>query len=145
MDTFLGPYKDGTQPGTVDCRRYAIVLLITRFLFMVFYASTLDISFFSFAAMLLSVVAGTIVIVDPYKSKLKYFSSSMFLFILFMAVACVCCIVRELAERSKATTISSLAYGLVAAIGSLPLVCVSVFILLSIISSIKSSTMRVVN
>ena len=57
MDTFQGCYKDGTEPGTRDCRWFASIYFVLRFLLLMIGVSTLNPMFSLFAAMLLALAA----------------------------------------------------------------------------------------
>ena len=67
MDTFQGCYKDGTN-GTRDCRYFTALFLITRYIFFVVHAFTVDVLFYAVGQYLLIVFAMLIAIIQPYKS-----------------------------------------------------------------------------
>ena len=79
VDLFQGCYKNGTQPGTRDCRWFSAVPFILRLVLLVLYTVTLDTSFTPYAA---QVTALMIILIDPYKSQC---SSSFTMFVFFLA------------------------------------------------------------
>ena len=47
VDAYQGGYKDGTQPGTFDCRWFSgVVILFSRPLMFIIYGTTLSMMFF---------------------------------------------------------------------------------------------------
>ena len=42
VDSFQGCYKDGTEPGTFDCRWFSAIMLLTRSFYFVIYGLTLS-------------------------------------------------------------------------------------------------------
>ena len=73
MDSFHGSYKNGTEPGTRDCRWFASVPLFGRWLLLLTWAVTIDDSTFP---LLIAIIICIIVLtanIQPYKSHLtKY-------------------------------------------------------------------------
>ena len=85
VDPFQGSFKDGTQPGTKDCRWFSAVPFLIQFVFLVLYNVTFDSSFSPYAAIVITVtILGTIV-VDPYKPELHYLSYHFSMFLFFLA------------------------------------------------------------
>ena len=85
VDSFQGYYKDGTEPGTKDCRWFSAVPFIVRFIILGLYSSILLSSAIEFCTMTLALTAILIVTVDPYKTKVKELSSHLASFVLFLA------------------------------------------------------------
>ena len=84
VDSFQGCYKDGTEPGTLDCRWFsAIMLLFYHFLF-VLYSLTLLVMYFAYTAILVAILLIAIINIEPYKRIASFFPSTdlMFLFLL---------------------------------------------------------------
>ena len=67
MDSFQGCYKDGTEPGTRDCRWFVAVPLIGRIMVLIAYALTLDSTLPALAACIVLVIIILTVAVQPYK------------------------------------------------------------------------------
>ena len=128
MDSFQGFYKDGTEPDGRDCRWYAPILPISRLLLMVVYGFTLDSAFFQYGAILFTVIVLITITADPFKAHLKHLSSSLSVFILFIAVFYVCAIGVDMAVRKNDSTTTYVLFGFMVAICSMPLFYISVLV-----------------
>ena len=89
MDTFQGCYKDGTKPGTRDCRWFASLHFAIRCFIMIIGILTLNTMYFAFAAMLLTLGAILFITVQPYKSNLAHYSDVNAIFLLLLALCYV--------------------------------------------------------
>ena len=49
VDSFQGCYKDGTEPGTFDCRWFSVNMLLVRLLLFILYGLTLSVMFFVYS------------------------------------------------------------------------------------------------
>ena len=92
MDTFQSCYKNGTQPGSRDCRWFSSVHFICYFLIIIQYAFTFNIISFVIAALILMFYAILIMAVQPYKCSLSHlnFINALFMFglsSLFISIA----------------------------------------------------------
>ena len=83
VDSFQGCYKDGTEPGTVDCRWFAQSGLFMRLTVFVIYALTLTSMFFIYAilACLLFLVN-----VNPFKKSVSTYQQIDSVFIVFFCL-----------------------------------------------------------
>ena len=134
VDSFQGCYKDGTEPGTKDCRWYAPIVYVIRFLLMTVYAFSLDSIFFPYGAIVLTILALLTIIVEPFKSHLKHLSSSMTVFILFIAGFHVSAIGEVIADESRGAQTSYIFYTFTVVLSLLPLLYIMFLVLLRIIS-----------
>ena len=75
VDSFAGCYKDGTEPGTRDCRYFAALFLFLRILLYVMYQLTLDVSFYGWSGVLITLLIILCVMVQPYKSMYKAYNT----------------------------------------------------------------------
>ena len=75
VDSFAGCYKDGTEPGTRDCRYFAALFLFTRIFLYFIYQLTLDASFYGWSSILFTLLMILFVIVQPYKSMYKTYNT----------------------------------------------------------------------
>ena len=82
MDAFQGSYKNGTQPGTRDCRWFSSVYFICYFLVIVQYAFTSSVISIIIEAFILMFISLLIITVQPYKSSLSHlnFINALFIF-----------------------------------------------------------------
>ena len=69
VDSFQGCYKDGTEPGTFDCRWFGVLILLLRPLLFIIHAFTLYIMFYVYAIILLIVCLILLVNIQPFKKK----------------------------------------------------------------------------
>ena len=83
MDSFLGCYKDGTQPDTRDCRWFAALLFSSRLLIVVVAALTLNCTFYIYSAMLVVSCVTLMNIVEPFKKESKHLYTNTFFMLLF--------------------------------------------------------------
>ena len=85
VDSFQGIYKDGTEPGTKDCRWFSAMPFVVRFLLFSTYMYSYDVAMLINFAMILALTAVLTLIVDPYKPGVKYISNHFVFFILLLA------------------------------------------------------------
>ena len=59
VDSFQGCYKNGTEPGTLDCRWFSVIVLLMRPLLYIIYSLTLSVMFYVYGliALLLLLIA----------------------------------------------------------------------------------------
>ena len=86
VDSFYGSYKDGTQPGTRDCRWFASLFIFSRFCLMLISAYVESAMYFPVAAILLTVVAVLFVVVQPFKENTSHFTSKNTVFVLSLSL-----------------------------------------------------------
>ena len=92
MDSFYGCYKDGTQPGTCDCRQFASLFFAVRFLLYVIAPFAPNVMFFYYAAMLLILFSIFLINVQPYKTAVGHYSTINLVFILLLAMFFTSCV-----------------------------------------------------
>ena len=85
MDSFLGCYKDGTQPDTRDCRWFASLLFSSRLFILLIGACILNWKFHIFSAMLIASCVALMNMVQPFKEESKHLYTNT-LFMLFLAL-----------------------------------------------------------
>ncbi len=86
VDSLQGCYKNGTEPGTRDCRWFASVFFIIRLLLMLIGALTFTMSYFAFGAMILTILTILILIVQPFKEDKSHYSIINAIFIIILAL-----------------------------------------------------------
>ena len=69
VDSFAGWYKDGTEPGTRDCRYFAALYLLFRILLYTTFEATLTDLFYGVAGIITTGFLILHVLFQPYKSK----------------------------------------------------------------------------
>ena len=69
VDSFQGCYKNGTEPGTRNCRWFSAAYLVLRCVYLLLYGITLNSTFFpSFILFMFSFIL-LLVLVQPYKTS----------------------------------------------------------------------------
>ena len=128
MDSFLGCYKDGTEPGTRDCRWFASVFFIFRYVFIIVSIFATGSSNFPISAIIVTIFVLLLVVVQPFKAKVYYYSTSNSIFMLFLAL-CHASITGILVASTKYYDFSWLFYVVSLSLGLLPLLYVSLITL----------------
>ena len=90
VDSFQGCYKNGTEPGTRDCRWFPAVILIGRFVLLLTYAYAPNEVAFPLAAITFVILAILVISIDPFKPYLVRFSSILAVYMIFAATFLVC-------------------------------------------------------
>jgi hypothetical protein len=86
VDSFYGSFKDGTQPGTRDCRWFASLFFVSRFCTMFTAAFLESAMVFPVVAMTLTLVAILFITVQPLKEEVRHFTNINVFFILLLAL-----------------------------------------------------------
>ena len=89
VDSFQGCYKDGTEPGTRDCRWFSAMPFILRFLIFTVYTTMLSVAF-PFAAIVFTLTTLSLIVVNPYKKRFEWHSTQLSIFMLFLSCISVC-------------------------------------------------------
>ena len=137
VDSFQGCYKDGTLPGTRDCRWYAPTLYIGRLLLMVIYGCTLNAIYFPSGAIVLTVCVIITINADPFKPHMEHLASSMVIFLLFIDASYVSAIGSVMADESSDTLSAFVFYALAAVISIFPIIYISIIVLMWLIKICK--------
>ena len=93
VDSFYGSYKDGTQPGTRDCRWFASLFFLSRFCMLFAGAYTESAIYFPTATIVLVLVSLLFITVQPFKNNTSHFTTINALFVLLLALLFTCYIV----------------------------------------------------
>ena len=86
MDSFYGCYKNGTEPGTHDCRWFASLFYIVRILMFLIGVFTLNAMYYIMGSMCLVLFATLMIIIRPFKSDLNHYTDINVIFILLLAL-----------------------------------------------------------
>ena len=100
VDPFQGCYKDGTEPGTFDCRWFSALTLLSQLLLFSIYAMTLSTIFFIYAIIALLTFSIVVINVQPLKVVSRYPSTDIIFFIL-LSLVFTAFIVRDIAIMGK--------------------------------------------
>ena len=85
-DSFLGCYKDGSEPGTRDCRYFAVLFFVARILSFLIYASTVSSTYFNATIVLWLLFAIMITIAQPFKEVVNYYTKINLFYILLLVI-----------------------------------------------------------
>ena len=75
VDSFAGCYKDGTEPGTRDCRYFATLFLFMRILIYITYQATLTVYFYGCSGLVFAGITLLLLVAQPYKSMYKQYNT----------------------------------------------------------------------
>ena len=67
VDSFQGCYKDGTEPGTFDCRWFLAIFLLCRTLLFIAFGLTLSIMYCIYGIIILVVLLIAMINIQPFK------------------------------------------------------------------------------
>ena len=89
VDSYQGCYKDGTEPGTRDCRGFASLFFLLRLFLMCIYAFSRDSTFFAVSTIAIILVALLFILAEPFKRNASHFSCEIVIFLLLHALVTV--------------------------------------------------------
>ena len=113
VDSFQGCYKDGTEPGTFDCRWFSTLLLLIRPVFFLLFGLTLSVMFFVYSTIILVLLSIAIINIQPYKKVATRYPSTDIIFFLLLSISYVSLLGRNTAKtenHSFTTIITIIAY-----------------------------------
>ena len=87
VDSFQGAYTDGTEPGTRDCRWFASLIFIARYLMMLIGILTFNSVYFPLATMVLTIVVILLVKFQPFKQSMSHLTHITIMFTTFLALS----------------------------------------------------------
>ena len=128
MDSFQGCYKDGTEPGTRDCRWFSSMFLLLRLCLFLIGEVTAGIMYFVLSPMLLVLMALLLIKMNPFKKSTGNYTNINICFILLLALWYATCIANTWASY-LGPRMAYFLYTLSAATAVLPLL----FLLLTIL------------
>ena len=135
VDSFQGCYKDGTEPGTFDCRWFSGFVLLTRIVLFVIYGLTLSGVFFIYASILLVIFLIAIINIQPYKKLSVRYPSTDYIFFVFLSLAFILFLGRETTMTSKIEHIAMTISGFIFAF--IPLLYIFILIISWLVTSFK--------
>ena len=86
VDSFQGCYKDGTEPGTFDCRWFSALMLLTRPFYFVIYGLTLSMMSFAYVLILIATILILLINIQPYKKTAVRYPSTDTTFFFLLAL-----------------------------------------------------------
>ena len=98
VDSFQGCYKDGTEPGTYDCRWFSALFLIGRILAFLAYAATSSILYFVYGTLILLIILIATINIQPFKKVVMHYPSSDSIFLIVVILFHVASLGRSIAS-----------------------------------------------
>ena len=97
VDSFQGCYKDGTEPGTFDCRWFSAIILVIRLFFFIIYGMTLSVMYFVYSLIAFVVFTIAVINIQPFKKVASCHASTDMVFYILLSLAYTGCIMRDIA------------------------------------------------
>ena len=98
VDSFQGCYKDGTEPGTFDCRWFSAVFIFARLLTFLSYAMTLTMMYFIYGAIVLLTFLIATINIQPFKKVVVHYPSTDSIFLIISVLFHVTILGRSIAS-----------------------------------------------
>ena len=90
VNSFTGCYKDGTEPGTRDCRYFAALFFLVRFANFLAISCTYDGYFFIVMLVIMVCFSTAFMSTRPYRSKFSHHNNTMTVFLMIGILLCSC-------------------------------------------------------
>ena len=127
VDSFQGCYKDGTKPGTFDCRWLpALQLLLRPLLFMIF-ALTLSMIFFVYTVIAIIIYLIVVINIQPFKKDIVRYPSTDSTFLVLLSFSFIVNIGRDITSREN-KVFHYIALTMLALSAVVPLIYIAFFI-----------------
>ena len=146
VDSFAGCYKDGTEPGTRDCRYFAGLYLFIRLIGYIVYEATVTDFFYGICGMIAIGILLLYVIFQPYKPKYAIYNKVMIAMIAMMIITLFSVASITIADNKmyQAVTFSIALFGLTIFLPQIYLIIV-VIKMTGVYSKIKGCISKVFN
>ena len=99
VDSFQGCYKDGTEPGTFDCRWFAVLTLLLRLIIFIVFSLTLSMMFFVYAIIAVVICVVLAINLQPFKKAAVHYPSTDSTFMILLCIFFIANIGRDIASR----------------------------------------------
>ena len=128
VDSFAGCYKDGTEPGVPDCRYFAGLFLLIRFLDYIIYEVTQTVYCYGIGGVITTGVLLLYAIIQPYKPKYKTSNKITVAMLAMLTITLFCGANISIAfnKMHRAVTFSLVLLGIMAALPQLYIVFVAI-------------------
>ena len=125
MDSFYGCYKDGTEPGSKDCRWFASVFFFVRYFLFCSTLYAMGSTSFPIGAIVLTLFSISLIVIQPFKSKHRNYSNITAVYLLLYALVYISIAGFGIAASKKTDTAAFFSDILLPLFGCLPLLYVS--------------------
>ena len=133
VDSFQGCYKDGTEPGTLDCRWFSVIKLIIQLLLFLAYGLTLSNMFFIYAIILLTIYMIALINIQPYKKITSNYIPTDLIFFYLLNFIYIAVLGREYSSMERnmrfhaILTVASLSLAIIPVVYIIFLICLWIF------------------
>ena len=86
VDSFQGCYKDGTEPGTFDCRWFSSMALLLRPVFFIIFGLTLSNMFFIYTIIILVIFLILLINIQPFNKAATRYPSTDIIFVVLLSL-----------------------------------------------------------
>ena len=97
VDSFQGCYKDGTEPGTFDCRWFSVLIILIRPALFIIGDLTLSLMFFVYATITFAIFLIAEINIHPFKKVAARYSSIDIIFLVSISLCYVAVLGRSIA------------------------------------------------
>jgi hypothetical protein len=101
VDSFQGCYKDGTEPGTFDCRWFSSLVLLSRLIFFIIFGVTLSMIYFIFALIAVLIYLIAAINIQPFKTVASNYPATDMVFYILLCFTYIAIIARDIATTEK--------------------------------------------
>ena len=116
VDSYQGCYKDGTEPGTLDCRWFLTVELSIRLILFITYGFIRSGMFFVYAAMIFTIYVILLINFQPFKTEASRYPSTDFVFFLLLSMCSIFLLGMDVMSKTSihiVTTFAIICFGIV--------------------------------
>ena len=136
VDSYQSCYKDGTEPGTFDCRWFSTVMLLFRPLLFIVFGSTKSMTFFVYAIIVLATYLITLINLQPFKTTASRYPSTDTIFYILISLCYVIILGKDVEDRDR-TLYSSIAFFILLSSTFIPIVYTVGFVGFWLVSKTK--------
>ena len=101
VDSFQGAYKDGTEPGTLDCRWFLAPMMLVQLLLFVIYGLTLSVMYFVYGLITLLILLIAMINIQPLKMVCSQYPLTDLMFGFLLSFTHIAVLGRGLANIEK--------------------------------------------
>ena len=128
VDSFQGCYKDGTEPGTFDCRWFSVYMLLMRPLLFIIYGLTLSIMFFIYGLIAILILLLVTINFQPLKKVGLQYPLYNLIFLILLCLTHIAILGRELTYIERYFAYHIIPTIIVFSTGIIPIIYISYLI-----------------
>ena len=136
IDSFQGCFKDGTEPGTFDCRWLSALHLLVQLLLFILFALTTSMIFFVYAVIILVIYLIVVINIQPFKKAGVRYPSTDSTFLILLSFSFTTNIGRDISSR-EGTFFHSVALAMLPLSAVVPLIYIAFFVSVWLVRRIK--------